>query len=246
MFAMDRDAINTHLFEGRQPVAASNINPLDSVFTDAVPQYPHDPARAAALLDDAGWKRGPDGRRRNAAGEILRLTLSTTAGNLSRELVQQVIQSDWQKLGIDVAVRNQPPRVLFGDTLRLRRFDSTGVLYAWMSSPRNIPKTTLHSTMIPTPANNHAGQNYVGYAAPATDRLIDDLSVVCAPDANMALWHELQRRYAEELPALPLYYRAEAFFTPAWLAGVTPTGHMHPSTLWIENWRDTSAAEETP
>lgn len=242
MYAMNRDAINEYIFAGQQPVAASNISPLDTVFTTAVTPYPHDPARAGALLDDAGWRMGADGLRRNDAGEVLRLTLSTTAGNASRELVQQVLQSDWHKIGIDVIIRNQPPRVLFGDTLSKRRFDG-GIIYAWMSSPRNIPKTTLHSTMIPTADNNFAGQNYPGYANPVADRIIDDLSVVCTPAENQALWHDLQRLYAEDLPALPLFYRADAFFIPVWLTGVTPTGHMHPSTLWIENWRVTDAPQ---
>lgn len=242
LLALDRDAINRHVFAGRQPPAASNINPLDTVFSDTTPQYPHDPARAAALLDAAGWTLGRDGLRRNDKGVVLRVTLSTTAGNTGRELIQQIIQSDWRRAGIDTVIKNEPPRVLFGETLSKRRMQG-GVIYAWMSSPRNIPKTTLHSTMIPSEKNNFAGQNYPGYADAAMDEIIDDMQVVCDDKKNMALWARLQEKYAAELPALPLYYRAEAFFIPVWLQGVTPTGHMHPSTLWIENWRDARAAE---
>ncbi len=51
------------------------------------------------------------------------------------------------------------------------------------------------------------------------------------------MWHRLQALYASELPALPLYFRAEAYILPRWLEGVTPTGHQYPSTLWIEHWR---------
>lgn len=244
MHAMDREKISARIFDGRQPVAAGNINPLDTVYSDDVTHYPHDPARAAALLDAAGWRMGDDGLRRNDKDEVLRITLMTTAGNLSREVVQQVIQSDWRKAGIDATIKNQPPRVLFGDTLRLRNFDG-GVIYAWMSSPRNIPKTTLHSSMIPTAENGHAGQNYVAYNNPETDKIIDDLSVVCESTANTALWNTLQQNYTRDLPALPLFYRADAFIVPVWLEGVTPSGHMHPSTLWIENWR-IRARKDTP
>jgi peptide/nickel transport system substrate-binding protein len=56
-----------------------------------------------------------------------------------------------------------------------------------------------------------------------------------------ALWHELETLYAETLPALPLYFRAEAYVLPPWLKGVTPTGHQYPSTLWIEDWRRADA-----
>ena len=57
---------------------------------------------AAALLDEAGWARCRGGVRHNAAGEPLALELMTTAGNRTRELVEQVLQSQWRRLGIDV------------------------------------------------------------------------------------------------------------------------------------------------
>ena len=235
MYGMNRNQINDIVFGGRQPVAISNINPLDTVFTDSVTQYSHDAPKAETLLDAAGWAKKDDGFRYNKDGNRLSIIFSTTAGNKSREMIQQAIQSDWKKIGIDTIIKNEPARVLFGDTMRERRFEG-GVMYAWMSAPANIPKTTLHSKMIPSAKNNYAGQNYPGYQNAAMDRIIDDLDVTCAPAANKALWFDLQKIYADDLPALPLYYRADSFFIPVWLQGIEPTGHQHPSTLWVENW----------
>jgi len=235
MHGMNRTQINDVVFEGRQPPAVGNINPLDTIFTNDVTIYAFDPAKANALLDEAGWKKGADGYRQNAKGARLTLTFATTAGNKSREVIQQSIQSDWKKIGIDAVIKNEPARVLFGSSMRERQFTG-GVMYAWLSSPLNIPKTTLHSSMIPSPENNYAGQNYPAYKNPEMDRILDALDVTCGAEENTALWHDLQKLYAEDLPALPLYYRAEAFFIPAWLHGVEPTGHLHPTTLWIENW----------
>jgi len=235
LLGMNRVQINDVIFGGKQPVAKSNINPLDTVYTDDVATYPYDPAAAEKLLADAGWAKNPDGYRYNNKGEKLSIAFTTTAGNKSREIIQQAIQSDWKKIGVNAVIRNEPARVLFGDTMRERRFDG-GVMYAWMSAPNNIPKTTLHSTMIPAAGNNYAGQNYPGYKNADMDKIIDDLDVTCEAGANKALWQDLQKLYAAELPALPLYYRADSFFVPVWLHGLTPTGHQHPSTLWIENW----------
>lgn len=235
MYGMNRDSLNKTLFDNKQPVADSNVNPLDRVYTNNVKQYAYDPAAAAKLLDEAGWKMGKDKIRANKDGKKLSMILSTTAGNKSREVIEQVLQSDWKHLGIDVKIENQPARILFGETMRQRSFKG-GVMYAWTSAPKNIPKTSLHSSMIPSAKNNYAGQNYPGYANPQMDRIINDLEVVCEPKANQSLWDSLQKIYADELPALPLYYRAEAYFVPKWLKGLVPTGHMHPTTLWIEDW----------
>lgn len=236
LHGIDRNAINTRLFAGRQPPAVSFVNPLDWIFAEDIPAAKFDPDLARKLLDDAGWREIRKGVRQNAAGETLTLELMTTANNRSRELVEQVIQSDWKRIGVDARIRNQPPRVLFGDTLTNRAFPGA-VLFAWISSPENVPRTTLHSKHIPTPANNFAGQNYTGYKSAEADDLIERMEVELDRDKRRALWARLQHIYADDLPAIPLFFRADSYILPKWLRGVEPTGHQYPTTLWIENWR---------
>ncbi len=236
LYAIDRETLNQQLFGGRQPVAHSSVSPLDVAFAKRLPAYAHDPERAADLLEEAGWSPGPDGVRRNAQGERLAFTLMTTAGNRSRELVQQWLQSEWRKLGVEARIQNEPPRVFFAETTSKRRFDGLA-MFAWISSPENVPRSTLHSEEIPTEANGWSGQNYPGYENPKMDRLIDALEIELDPEARLDLWADLQRLYAEDLPALPLYFRADAHVWPKWLRGVEPSGHLAPTTLGVERWR---------
>ncbi len=238
LLGLDREAINQRLFDGRQPVADSSVHPLDWVHAPGTTRWPYDPARAAALLDEAGWRPGAGGLRRDAAGAPLRVVLMTTAGNRTRELVQQIIQSQWRQLGIEAVIQNEPPRVLFGETLSRRRFDGL-VLFAWISSPENLPRTTLHSDAIPSEANGWSGQNYTGYANPRMDELIDAITVELDREKRRALWAELQELYAQDLPALPLYFRASPYILPRWLEGLVPTGQMAPPTYRVETWRAT-------
>ena len=233
---LDRQAISERLFGGRQPVADTNVNPLDWIHHDGVRKYAYDPAAAAAMLDEAGWTPGDDGVRRNASGKPLRFELMTTAGDRTRELVEQVIQSQWRELGVDVRIRNEPPRVYFGETVAKRKF--TGfALFAWVSSPESSSRGTLHSEEIPRPENGWSGNNVAGYSNPEADRLTDAIEVELEREPRRALWAELQTLYAEDLPDLPLYFRANAYIRPKWLAGVRPTGHQFSSTLWVEEWR---------
>lgn len=238
LHALDRETISRQLFSGRQPVAHNMVSPLDRMFDPEGLTYDFDPAAANRLLDEAGWTGRAAGIRTNAEGARLSVTLMTTAGNRSRELVEQVLQAQWRQVGVDTRIENQPARVLFGQTLRERRF--TGLaLFAWISAPESIPRAILHSSMSPSAVNGFAGQNYPGLRDTEMDKVLDDLEVVCEPQANRALWNRLQRLYAERLPSLPLYYRAEATVKPKWLTGIVPTGHMEPTTLWVENWRET-------
>jgi len=235
LYALDRETLSRQLFSGRQPVAHSFVSPLDWIAFDELPKYRYDTARAGALLDAAGWGAIKDGFRHNAAGERLSLELMTTAGNRTRETVQQVLQSQWRKAGIDVRLRNEPARVFFGETVRKRQYPAMA-MFAWISSPENVPRTTMHSDHIPTPANNYAGQNDTGFRNGEADKLIEDIEVELDRDKRRLLWRRLQEIYVEELPALPLYFRADAFIVPKWLAGIEPTGHQYSTTLWVENW----------
>ncbi|MCH8197756.1 MAG: peptide ABC transporter substrate-binding protein [Proteobacteria bacterium] len=236
IYALDREAINKQLFDGRQPVAATFVHPLDWIYTTDTPLYRRDLKKARALLDAAGWTVKRKGVRTNGAGKRLAIELMTTAGNRSRELVQQVLQSQWRDIGVATRIRNEPARVYFGETVTKRKF--TGLaMFAWLSAPENVPRSILHSKEIPTAANNYSGQNYMGYANAEVDELLEAIEVELDRDKRRALWHRLQRIYASELPVIPLFFRADAYIMPKWLKGIEPTGHQYPTSTWVENWR---------
>ncbi len=236
ILGIDREAISKQLFDGRQAVASSMVNPLDWVFDSTTPSYKRDVAKAAALLEEAGWTAKTRGAMRsNGKGEPLMLEFMTTSGNKTREQVQQVLQSQWRQLGVDVRIRNEPARVFFGETVTKRKYGAMA-MYAWFSAPESVPRTTLHSDQITKPENNYAGQNYTGFANAEADKLIDAIEVELDRDKRKALWSRLQAVYAEELPVIPLYFRADAFIFPKWLKGIEPTGHQDISPLWVENW----------
>ena len=234
LLGLDREAVSRSLFGGRQAVADSFVEPLDAGFTTDVPRHPYDPAKAKQLLEEAGWKAQPDGSRRNAEGKPLSLELMTTAGNRSRELVEQVLQSQWKKIGVDIRIKNEPARVLFGETVPHRKFELA--MYAWISAPENAPRTIFHSDEIPSAANSYAGQNAPGYKSAEMDRIIDALEIELDKDKRKTLWAEAQRLYATDLPSLPLYFRSDAYVLPKWLTGLKPTGNQYPSSLWVTDW----------
>ena len=110
-------------------------------------------------------------------------------------------------------------------------------MFAWISAPESLPRSTLHSSMIPTQANNWAGQNYTGYNNPAVDTLLDSIELDLNRETRAEKWHQLQTIYAQDLPALPLYFGSNPYVIPQWLKGIRPTGHQAVTTLWVEQWR---------
>ncbi len=233
--AIDRQAISDHLFSGKQPVADVFVNPLDPTYNTNIRRYAYDPELAASLLDEAGWSKIIKDVRYNADNEPLRLEFGTTAGSRVREAVQQVLQSQWQQVGVDVRIRNQPPRVFFGETVSKRLFSGLA-MFAWISNPESSPRTTLHSSEIPTEENKWVGSNYTGYQNPEMDRLIDEVEITLNKEERKQIFDRIQNLYVEELPVLPLYFRSDSFIIPKWLKGIEPTGNISSTTLWVENW----------
>ncbi|TAJ87391.1 peptide ABC transporter substrate-binding protein [Reyranella sp.] len=235
LLAIDRKAISEKLFDGKQPIAHGGISDLDPMFSPMARQYNYDPAAAKKLLDEAGFSTIRNNVRQNAAGERLSIELGTTAGNRVRELVAQVIQSQLRQVGIEVRIKADPPRLFF-EVMNRRNYNALG-MYAWVQRPGGVPRSTLHSKEIPTAENGWSGQNYPGYANPQMDKALDDAERELDVDKRRAFFAEIQKLAADDLPSLPLFFRVDPFVIPKALKGVTPTGTLNSSTLWIEQWR---------
>ncbi len=235
MYAIDRQVISDQLFSGMQPVAHSSVSPLGTNAAENITHYSHDPEVAARLLNEAGWSRFKDGIRVNADNAPLRLEIMTTAGDKTRELVEQVLQNQLKQIGIDLRIKNEAARVFFGQTTRQREFSALA-MYAWSSAPNLVPRTTLHSSEIPTSSNNFAGQNYSGINIPEMDKLIEDIEQELDAAKRAPMWERIQQIYTEEIAVMPLYWRSNPFILPKWLKGLRPTGHLDATTLRIEDW----------
>jgi peptide/nickel transport system substrate-binding protein len=234
LMAIDRETMVRKLFDGKQPVATTWVNPLETNYSKDVPAYPYDPGKAKALLAEAGWTPGSDGICRNAAGEQLSIEFGTTSGNRLRELQEQVLQSQWKAACVQITIKNEPARTLFGETLKHRSYPGM-IMYGWSSAVAESPKRTLGTSDIPTRENNYSGTNQVAFSDPRMDADIAKAETELDPVKQKAIWAEMQLIYAEQLPALPLFYRAETHVVPKWLRGYITTGHGG-SSLWAEYW----------
>ena len=236
LLAADRDAIVRQIFAGKVAIAHTSVNHLQWMAAAGVKKYPFDPAAAKRLLDEAGWSKIEGGIRHNAAGERLSIALASVTGIKTFELIMSVLAAQWRHVGVDVRVRTQPARIFFGDTLQRRKFEGLA-FFGWIDTPESVPRTIMHSTMIPTAANGFQGQNFTGYRNPEMDALLDAIERELDRGKRRALWRRYQEIYAEDLPALPMFFGATGFVMPQWLDGVRPTGHSATSTLWAEEWR---------
>ena len=133
-------------------------SPAEPSRNPAIQRYPFNPTRARALLAEAGYLPGADKYLHGPGGERLSIDLASSSGVRLVELVEQVLQSQLKAIGIELVLRNEPPRMLLGETVRQRRFQGL-VMFSWLPGPDSIPHSRFHSSRIPSAANSFGGSN---------------------------------------------------------------------------------------
>lgn len=230
----NRKLISDELFFGRQPVAHGTQPKKSRYFNPDVRKYPFDPAKAKALLEEAGWKVGEQGIRMKE-GKPLAIWLMTTSGNRMREQVETLLQSQWRDIGVKIKIKNQPAKVFFGETMRKRKFSGM-MMFAWTADPIRMSDTLWRCDNIPSKENRFQGQNIPGWCHPEASKIIGSMSTEMDAEARYDLGRKFEAIWAEELPALPLYFRVDVSVTRKGLKNWKPTGTLQPVSWNAHEW----------
>lgn len=123
-------------------------------------------ARASGLLDAAGWTVGSDGRRRNAEGQVLALTLPDDSRGLERAMLPFI--ENLQALGIEASFEMLEPN-LWAE--RRQQFDFDLSATAWQVQV--TPGAELRAFYGSEAAAAEGSNNLTGLADPVVDALIE-------------------------------------------------------------------------
>ncbi|MDH3215193.1 MAG: ABC transporter substrate-binding protein [Candidatus Krumholzibacteria bacterium] len=163
----------------------------------------HDIARANAWLDEAGHARGLDGIRRKPDGQPWKYQILTVSGWSDWVRASQVIARGLREIGIDAAVRTYDFSAWF-EQVQQGKFDlclgwsfegpTPYLFYRWLMSS---------ATLKPLGETSHG--NWHRYASAEADAALAAFELEPDPEVQRRLADELQRIFASEAPALPLY-----------------------------------------
>jgi peptide/nickel transport system substrate-binding protein len=231
-----RQIVDELLKGGRASVAVAHVS-LGPFADQAAGPSPYEPSRAAALLDEAGWKPGADGVRVKE-GKRLELTVSSTPEK-HRELTQQLLQSVWRKIGVDLKIKNYPSSTLLGSWSRngIRgrgRFDLIMFAASAPVDPLGYYATRFTAAGIPS-EKNPGGYNFNGYSNPKVEALVAQASSEVDRATRRELYLQISRILNADVETILLYNRAEASVYSARLQGLV----MHPweNLAWnIADW----------
>lgn len=195
LHAIDRDLMSQIAYYGLDEVLTGPIpQTLPHLYTADVPAYPFDPARARALLDEAGFAPGANGIR--FALKLVGPSIGDTYDRLGQFLKQQYLDVgiDLQLHFLDVA---SFIRMVFAD------YDFDLTLYPGsVTADPTIGLQRFWWSKSASPGTPFV--NVTGYASDEMDRILEAASVEPNPAARRDLFHAFQRLAMEDLPILPL------------------------------------------
>lgn len=160
----------------------------------AAPAKPaQDLARAAELLTQAGWVDS------NGDGVRERGDTSLTFDLMGNDpVLTQAIADQWKAIGVWAKPQQVSLVNLAADYLSQRHFQAA--ITHWQLAGDPDPYPIWHSTQVTN------GQNYTGWSNPRADELMEQGRSTTDQGRRMQLYQEFQQIFADELPALPLYF----------------------------------------
>jgi peptide/nickel transport system substrate-binding protein len=218
-YAVDRQAIVQHLRRGLATPAIGILPPMSWAFEPDVFAFTHDPAKARALLDEAGYA-DPDGD-----GPLPRLHVTLKVSNLEfNRLQSSVIQQNLRDIGIALEVRTFEFATLYADVLKGNFQMFTLQWVGGAVADPDILRRVFDSKQTPP-----IGFNRGFFQDPRVDRLLDEAARSTDEEGRRALFGAVQRIVAEEAPYISLWYKTNAAVAQRNLAGI----HLLPTADFI-------------
>jgi peptide/nickel transport system substrate-binding protein len=214
--AIDSRSIIQYLRRGLARPAAGLLPQQSWAAASDLDAYPYDPARARALLDQAGY-RDPDG---DGPSPRFRLGLKISNAVEFNRLQAAVIQQNLRDVGVDLDVLTFEFATLFSDVLAGNFQMYTLQWTAGSLADPDILRRVFHSAQVPP-----VGFNRGRYSNPEVDRLLDEASASSDEPRRLELFQESQRLIARDVPYISLWNKTNFVVAQPSLEGV------HVSTL---------------
>ncbi|WP_146203963.1 ABC transporter substrate-binding protein [Aminobacter sp. AP02] len=226
MFATDREFLLKSAFNGQ---GAASTSPFAGGFPWAIDpemdlskMYPYDPARANALLDEAGVTR-------DASGKRLSMNFIIEPGEEGGSQIAAALKNMWEQVGIDLTIETiQPPL----STERIAKGEANIAYHGYSSG--GDPAIGWSGQFVSTTIGSLRG-NAARYSNPEIDELFTLGQSETDLDARGVYYKKAQKILGEDMPILTIHDPVDKEAQGAWLKGME-NEYMFPT--WRDAWVD--------
>jgi peptide/nickel transport system substrate-binding protein len=188
---VDRESIDRNLYGGLAKLSNGPLPPAHWAWDSSITPWPYDAAQAGRLLDEAGFRRGPDGIRRKGDLKFVFTFSLGMGGDVQRQMVE-LAQQSFRKAGIEMKIQ---PLEWAAFAAKVDAGELEAWAAAWNLDPYPDLAAQWHSSQ--TPPN---GLNNCFYRNPEVDARLDRLRATFDREEAKKLLAEIQRLVHEDEP----------------------------------------------
>jgi peptide/nickel transport system substrate-binding protein len=193
-YAINRPLILSTIWRGQARIADDLLPPGHWARADDLTHYSYDPAKANALLDGAGYRRGADGIR-------FHLEMKISNSSTPTRLMCLVAQQQLRAVGIAMDVRIYEFGTFFSDITK-GAFSMYALRWIGGNESPDIFRLAYVTASLPP-----HGANRGHYVNPELDRLMADAAATTDRERDRADYVKVQQIIAADVPTLPLWYQ---------------------------------------
>ena len=213
--AINRQLIIDQVYDGQAIQANGVIFPGTWAYLDSLAPVQYDPDQAQELLKEQGYVvTGDTDPVRKNGDTALQFVLSYPDDDLHKKIAER-IQSDWKAINVNVTLEAVPTDKFISDKLDSRGYQAALVDLNLSNSPDPDPYPFWDQGQITS------GQNYSQWSDRTVSDTLEQARVTTDFYERIRLYHNFQYLFAEENPALPLFYPVYNFAVDKQVQGVS-------------------------
>ncbi|MGH7682762.1 MAG: peptide ABC transporter substrate-binding protein, partial [Vulcanimicrobiaceae bacterium] len=198
-YAINREELRRTIGHGIGIIQESPTPPTHPMFDPHIKTVPFDLAKANAILDGAGWKRGSDGIRAKN-GKQLNVNFASSAGTPDVDARLELIRAWWKEAGIGLDVRRYVAPMLFGayadgGVIYTGKFDV--VIFSWVNAVTGDYTNLYDSKQIPP-----NGQNDLRWRNAIVDKALAEFRHTYDASRQKELCWTIQEQFVKDIPSI--------------------------------------------
>jgi peptide/nickel transport system substrate-binding protein len=199
LLAWDRRSSRDKISHGVGILQDAVVSPRSPFYAAGLGFTEQNVAKANAMLDAAGWKRGPDGVRVKNRSR-LNLELVSNSGSPDTDLRIELLRENWKAIGVTFVRKNYDPNLLFanyqaGGIIQNGKFDV--VFFAWFPPGDGNLSTLYGCEQIPP-----KGQNVVHWCNARAQAAMDDFKTTFDPARQKRDDRVVQEELVRDTPTM--------------------------------------------
>ncbi|HKX18968.1 MAG TPA: peptide ABC transporter substrate-binding protein [bacterium] len=244
--AIDRMTIARELY-GEEGDATVDVLTTPTTYLSPNEKIEYDIDKANRLLDEAGYRRGPDGIRRKGA-VAFNVTYQTSVNPL-RQKEQEIVKAGWAKIGVGALLKSVDAGVFFSSSpgnndTYAHFYTDVEMFTSTFGSP--FPGTYMGrfysgdlAKDVPQRENNWSGLDITRWVDKEYNALYEQALVELDPAKNRELWIRMNDRVVSQGVSLPIIDRKQVSAHVTTLDVAENLSPFDAETRNIADWRRT-------